>query len=706
MTDTRFLKPAVSDPRGYDASLNKQTIRMDESSEVTLQCGPEITELLTVTPNDRSIVEVTETDSFKPHLRNFHVKSSRPGFAMLEARDHKGEVWAYMQIQVVAPVAGARIKATPSDDVTKQITPVKCQPAIDRLIAVRATLISVVKGIQARPFTGEAKSAVEFFGCINALDAVLRVVADQPGYSPNNREGNAVRDRMKPLIEQMDKINYHVMTTVDPRAPLEATAMERISARNHEAVNLVGILLNEENAADVMTVSNDRALADTWKDMFFAQLGNSVHEAMVEVLKTNQQEHIYKAVDDALDQHQRTTMIGGILWAIQAASSLGGNLPGPNSLYVGVVRIRALVLLEKAKDAGKLSGLLDEVLPHWFAALKFSDQERAAFNVSLGKFVGAHNKAVAASQEPTTEITRTAAKAASLDANTIYKDELKSLVESKGSPQSGLKLSGFLTILNLACLFALWKQSPELKKMALSDFANLGVSASSSLFGIVATFSRCSWAVRYAEMLGEAQAAGTVVPGTLAKVMSPTLKLANSATVGKALGAVAGFVTLVEGVMTVTDECHEGLFMSKLMIVGGVFQGISGAILIWGAVTGWPPAQLAGVIIAIAASLVELIADELKDKMVAYIRRLIALIKEATSPWDNGKLEDKLGLSGMMSDLETLVATCDVTEIAYDASWIDSKGILAQTKVHDCLAALGMKNAEDRARLMRHVSTS
>ena len=149
------------------------------------------------------------------------------------------------------------------------------------------------------------------------------------------------------------------------------------------------------------------------------------------------------------------------------------DLSGPNSLYVGVVRIRALVLLEKAKDAGKLSGLLDEVLPHWFAALKFSDQERAAFNVSLGKFVGAHDKAVAASQQPATAYTRTEAQVATMEANAIYKDELKSRVESKGSPQSGLKLRGFLTVLNLACLFALWKQSPELKKMALSDFANL-----------------------------------------------------------------------------------------------------------------------------------------------------------------------------------------------------------------------------------------
>jgi 6-pyruvoyl-tetrahydropterin synthase len=102
---------------------------------------------------------------------------------------------------------------------------------------------------------------------------------------------------------------------------------------------------------------------------------------------------------------------------------------------------------------------------------------------------------------------------------------------------------------------------------------------------------------------------------------------------------------------------------------------------------------------------VELLADELKDKMVAYLRRLIALIKEATSPWDNSKLADKLGLTGLVNDLETVVATCDVTEIAYDASWLDSRGILAQTKVHDCLAKLGMKNADDRARLMRHVST-
>jgi GH24 family phage-related lysozyme (muramidase) len=113
-----FFKGPNSDRRGYDASLNKQYVELDLVSDIVLFGGGDEKEKLTVVFNDPSIGHVTEIPPDPPDLRYFVVHGDRLGHAMLEARNSKGHVWAFMQVEVVVsvPVIAPPASASPGGD--------------------------------------------------------------------------------------------------------------------------------------------------------------------------------------------------------------------------------------------------------------------------------------------------------------------------------------------------------------------------------------------------------------------------------------------------------------------------------------------------------------------------------------------------------------------------------------------------------------
>jgi lipoprotein-anchoring transpeptidase ErfK/SrfK len=99
----KFLKPSGIDLRGYDASLNKQTVGVKHYTTVGLTDGW----FLKVTQNDASVADVDEQPARKD-MRILRVSGLKPGFSMLEAKDDGGAVRAFMQIEVTAPPVGGK----------------------------------------------------------------------------------------------------------------------------------------------------------------------------------------------------------------------------------------------------------------------------------------------------------------------------------------------------------------------------------------------------------------------------------------------------------------------------------------------------------------------------------------------------------------------------------------------------------------------
>ncbi|MGC4091027.1 MAG: hypothetical protein QM756_24760 [Polyangiaceae bacterium] len=93
----KFVKPPWIDKQGWDEGLRRQTIGVSRYSTLGLSDGKG----LTVTPNDPSVARVVEQTP-QNNLRVFRATGLKGGYAMLEAKDVRGTVQAFMQIQVLA----------------------------------------------------------------------------------------------------------------------------------------------------------------------------------------------------------------------------------------------------------------------------------------------------------------------------------------------------------------------------------------------------------------------------------------------------------------------------------------------------------------------------------------------------------------------------------------------------------------------------
>ena len=99
----KFIKPPGIDKKGWDENLRRQQIGVSRYATIGLQDGAG----LSVAPNDPSVARVVE-QAKQGNLRIFRATGVKGGYAMLEAKDNRGSVQAFMQIQVLASGADER----------------------------------------------------------------------------------------------------------------------------------------------------------------------------------------------------------------------------------------------------------------------------------------------------------------------------------------------------------------------------------------------------------------------------------------------------------------------------------------------------------------------------------------------------------------------------------------------------------------------
>jgi hypothetical protein len=548
-------------------------------------------------------------------------------------------------------------------------------PAVDRLAAVSRQLREAVQTIRANPFDSDYKEATTFFSSVHGLAGIIGVLAEQPGYRPTDAEGQAVRARMAPLKSKMDEMTKKIESTVNIMAPLPVTATQRLEDRANECGRLLGILNDADSVKDIKEVRDDKTIPDTWKAMFLEELGKSIHETVVEILKTKHEKEMFDAVTKTLDQHSDDAVIGACLWASQTAASAAGNLPGPNSLYVGAVRIKALYALRDLASKVKASpAVLDDVLPHAFDALMLSTEDRTAFAGALNEFRD-QNRTMSTSADANE------ASAAGIKADQVYNEKLTPIVKKGGSPQAGPGLSGVMTVVNLVCLVAVWELAPDLKDFRWQNAADLTLATANAAAGVCTTLLRMRIAV---------------------DVMT---KLVEHPFVGPALGYFAAVVNIAEGAVAFWNEWHKQ-DKDYWMLGSDALQCGSGVLILAGVFCASPGLQLLGIVSGICAAAIAIGDDMLSDKMVRFISQLLKQIKEAKSTYDNAPLMISVGVATLVADIEGLVSSCNVTTLAYDRTWTGPGGlVVSKDIVHDRLNALGIDSAQQRQDLLREVWT-
>ncbi|MFT3769480.1 MAG: hypothetical protein QM820_28925 [Minicystis sp.] len=501
----------------------------------------------------------------------------------------------------------------------------------EEMLRIREKCVEIWNTIQELKKHSAAKehqAAFDFFGRLRALSGIVGLLAEQPGYRPNDPAGQALRDRMKPLKAKMDDIMRDLNATVNLTDPLPYTAPSRVAWTISKAEALARILLDPNVAKDLDTIRYDKTLPLSTKEVFFDWVGHHVNDAMLEVVKSKKhEEQIFEAVMKTLDSHEKNTMIGACLWASQAAASSAGNLPGPNSLYVGAIRLRAIrgfkELATRAPNA-----ILGDILPHWFEALKLSPQERTDFELALNEFNAQHKIAASTPQNPsrTEELARELAQAR---AKQIYDEKLHSILKKSGSPQSGAMLSAGMSILNIVCLYFVWQSMPD----ANWNFRNVADMASATVLagtGICATLVRMKVNIQW------------------------MTKLVEHPYVGIGIGVFAGFVTALDG-FDVIWEASTKTKKDWWMISSGVLQIGSGFAMVLGACFAAPGVQLVGVLLGLAAGAIAIVVDLAKEPMDEFIKELLEKIKSAKCEWNGSPIMDNVGLKDSLEVFEKLV---------------------------------------------------
>ena len=541
---------------------------------------------------------------------------------------------------------------------------------------------NTIQEIKQHSPKAEHLAALDFFGRVRALSAVVGVLAEQPGYRPDTQEWKDARQSMAPLKAKMDEIITKLNTTVDMTNPLPYTAPKRVRWMENQADKLKTILLDPANAKDIRTISEDKNLSWETKAVFFDWVGNHINNAMMEVVKSKKhEEDIFAAVTKTLDSHENQTIIGACLWFGQTAASSAGNLPGPNSLYVGLIHVHALRGFSKGLKTRGPTNVLGDILPHWYDALKLSADERTNFDNALGEFKEQHQIAANPSS------TQAAKDLAGARADQIYADKIKTILKKGGSPQSGPALTVGMTIVNIICVYFVWESTPSLAEMSLK---NVGDMVSASLLALAGV--------------------GSSTVRLLAEIkvnIQWMTKLVESPFVGAGLGYFTGFMSILDG-LDVIREARSKTKTDWWMVGSGVLQISSGVAIIFGVLFATPGLQLAGVVLGFAAGAIAVVVDLTKEPMVQFINELLDKIKAAPCEWDRDTpaqtlIIDNVGLRSLVSEFEGLVTSCGVVRLGYQASWTEHGVPVAKGKATDALVKIGIADADQRVKLLRMV---
>src|SRR5262249_21697116 len=151
----------------------------------------------------------------------------------------------------------------------------------------------------------------------------------------------------------------------------------------------------------------------------------------------------------------------------------------PNSLYVGLIRIKALGSIKELRSRAP-QAVMSDIKGSWFEALNLSSTERADFENALKKL----NEKVRTSL---TEKDPNGRQAAALEANKVYEEEIAAVVKQRGNPQAGWKLTGAMTVINVLCLLAVWESTPEFKNFSARNAMDITLAGTSVAAGVCTT---------------------------------------------------------------------------------------------------------------------------------------------------------------------------------------------------------------------------
>jgi hypothetical protein len=494
---------------------------------------------------------------------------------------------------------------------------------------------------------------------LRALRALSELVAEQPGYPVGHAKRRELRAALKPLRDKTEELCKAVDSASNLASPLYAMTPKVVAAKRGYALDITAILNDPANGALIQTVSEDVSIPEPWKQEFFQCVGFRIQAAIEALLRTGGFDaEVMDQVEKAVATGKGEAMIGACLAATAFKAIIVGNLPGPDSFYVALIRLRSLWTLAKASTSVfEISKSLHELVHDLPKALRLNGDVKVEFKRYMAEM-----------QVERSKTTPAALKKARINAIKIIDDHC---VGFHAAPV----YSWALSVLNIIMLLGTLHGVQDFDKLTLQNYVDIGNGALATATGVGAAAGRT---LVNLEVLQK-------VHLTLIKDIAEACEKA-----GTAVSIFAAITSIVDGAYTLSDGEKSGdpwkIRLGGLQISSGVLIGI-------GATFGVPGLQALGVIlstIALAVSLTSAVIEACKDPAKRVFLQLVKQLREAKCTYDGSVIVETLQVQGKVDELQKLAEGLDISLIVLDMRSGGVQG--AYMEVLSSLLNLGFEN--------------
>jgi hypothetical protein len=421
----------------------------------------------------------------------------------------------------------------------------------------------------------------------------------------------------------------------NPANPIASAARKVVQDKQACAGEIASILNNPANATLIKQVKANTGLPPQWKEEYLQCLGYRMQGAMEAALGAGgHDDEVMRPLEEAFLSGTQDSMIGALLAATSAGASAVGNLPGPDSFFVAVVKLRALwTLKDIANDAVKIPAAFHEISTNLTKALRFNADEEAAFRKTI------------------TAMKRDPAKTTLDKVEAARKQAIKLINDKCSGIHAGPVVSWAISTLNVLLLLGALHNVKDFHDMTLQNYVDVGNAAFASITAAGASASRSLPDI-------------AVLQKSRLAIVKKVAAACEKA--GTAVSVFAAATAIVDGAVTFTDGLES---KDPWKISAGGLQFCSGSLIAVGVLFGIPGAQPLGVVvgaISLAVGLTSAIIEASKDPTQRVVLQLIKQIREAKITRNGSVIIETLGLKDKVDELQKLAEAADISLLVLD----------------------------------------
>ncbi|MFT3765688.1 MAG: hypothetical protein QM820_09255 [Minicystis sp.] len=566
------------------------------------------------------------------------------------------------------------------------------------------------------------QGVAEVYAAVRLLQGLTDLLAEQPGFGAGDIAAQQKRKDLGELKKKVDAFRASLAgkCPLDNAVPIVAPTL--VSSRRtivDEIAKLVqgtqGVRLpsesDEKKSIDIVEAfQKSKAISDAEKEAWLQSLVYCLQFALELAHRSEFSPDLARMIDKAVLRQRDKNLIDACLNGVGALASATGNLPGPDSAYIAIVRLRALYQLHQLVNRPNLRDKESINLREQLAeGLRFNKRgaEASKGESAIKAEAGGNKSNVALEVEFYRELDsvnqqrlklrrlregkalgRGDAEAIHLSIDKSIGNVRKTILERTGRMQTSPVYNWGITIANTIQLIAKLESDDDVdsdgkltsaldKFLAYGALTNAGLGAAS---GLAVSIDR------------------TVVSIPRVKTLFALMEKTAGTVGDKVITPLTGALALVDGLMKLSDELDGQRDPWKLTMAG--VETASGTLIVASLFfSACPGLQPLGALLGVVSGVLGIIDGAVqasKDPMKETVLKLIDDI--ATKKlWNDVPLAEKLGLASDVADLKKAVESCGVGVVEMDPT----QAGVSEPQIHERIRSLGLSESAAQALAVR-----